>query len=143
MAPFNDLVTGQTIRAIKKKSTEGASATDHLRVLESFTLEGRRSLILISAGFGIFLLGLLPLMQVPALAMGSWLLAFEYLGYPLSRKSTSLWTVWAFIAKHPFATLGFGASLLVLMAIPMGSLFYIPLAVVGATQLTLELNKDI
>lgn len=83
---------------------------------------------------GVFAFWLPGLNLVP-FAAAFWLLAFQFVGYPQTRRGEGLRESARFLGRHLFATLGFGAAIGILFAIPIVSSFALPLAVVGGTLL--------
>lgn len=140
-SPFNDFLSRQAARIRYRELQSQAGQEIPGGIRETIRLELRRTLILVFGGSAAFLLGLIPLMQLPALAIGALLVSFEYFGYPVSRTSTRLGPVWAFTLKNPMTSLGFGTFLLLLIALPFVSVIYIPLAVVAGTILHTDLSR--
>lgn len=116
------------------------SSEMQINIVDSTKLELKRSVFLIGGGVLAFFLGLIPLMQIPAMLMAAVLLSFEYFGYPLSRSTGKLRPVWGFTFRNLGASLGQGLFLLLLVAIPFASILYIPLAVVSGTLLYEQLQ---
>lgn len=139
-APFNDILCKRTASLIQR----GRAAPHALQAttMQVIGLELKRTAILVILGLTALAVGIIPFLQLPAACLGACALAFEYLGYPISQHSHELRTVWAFIGRYPALSLGFGLSLLLMMALPFTSLFYIPLAVVGSTILYLETTES-
>ena len=150
-SPFNEILCRATFKHLAQKHAvqivmgkpNKQAPTSHIAptIKETIVLEARRLCVLIAGSAGAMLLGLIPLMQIPALAIGALLLSFEYFGFPSSQYSLRLRYVATFVLKNPFVSLGFGSFLLLMMAIPFASIVYLPLAVVGASTLFFELNQ--
>lgn len=64
-----------------------------------------------------------------------WLMTFQFISYPQTRRGEGLLRSFLFLLQHPFASLGFGVAVGTLFAIPMISAFTLPTAVVGGTLL--------
>lgn len=141
-APFNDLLSRAALRQYRKQKSlpEEGQAAASLSPGQTMMLEFKRMIVLILGAVAAAIIGLIPLMQLPALALGASLVSFEYFGYPVSHRSSNLFAVLGFTLRHPAVSLGFGTFLLLMMAVPFASLVYIPLAVVGATLLYAELT---
>jgi CysZ protein len=139
-APFNDSLSRAALNARLRQMGSGSSAHEKYPVTETIGLELKRMLVLLAGAIVAFVLGIIPLLQLPALALGAFLVSFEYFGYPLSHRTRSLWPVALFTLRHPAVSLGFGAFLLLIMALPFTSILYIPLAVVGGTVLYADLT---
>ncbi|MBI3543297.1 MAG: EI24 domain-containing protein [Deltaproteobacteria bacterium] len=139
-APFNDALSKAAMR-LRLKETGAHFAVPEVRHPISTTvwLELKRISILVVGALVALILGLIPLLQLPALALGALIVSFEYFGYPISHRSSSLTPVAYFTVRHPAVSLGFGSFLLLIMALPFTSLVYIPLAVVGGTMLYADL----
>ncbi|MEW6056854.1 MAG: EI24 domain-containing protein [Bdellovibrionota bacterium] len=140
-APFNDALSRATFKMrYQQLGLKPDRAFTEISIKQSITLELKRMAILIVGSVTAILIGLIPFLQLPALALGAFLLAFEYFGYPLSHRSSSLVSVFLFVFRYPLVSLGFGSFLLVIMALPFTSVLYIPLAVVGGTTLFVDLE---
>ncbi|MGE4234272.1 MAG: EI24 domain-containing protein [Bacteriovoracia bacterium] len=136
-APFNDLLCRKTIKLLK-----GNVPKNEASIGQTIGLEVRRTALLLVGGLFSLILGIIPLMQLPALALASILLSFEYFGYPVSQTSPKISAALGFTLRHPFVSIGLGAFLLLLMAIPFASIVYIPLAVVSGSMLHTELKTQ-
>lgn len=139
-APFNDSLSKATYKI--RLTQIGRATPSHpnaFGVKSIVKLELKRILILALGAVLATLLGLIPLMQLPALGIGALLVSFEYFGYPISHRSPRLAPVALFTLRHPAVSLGFGSFLLLMMALPFASLVYIPLAVVAGTTLYVDL----
>lgn len=80
-------------------------------------------------GFWIPGLNLIPFI------IAFWLLTFQFISYPQTRRGEAFGFSLRFLFRHAFASLGFGAAIGILFAIPFLSAFALPLAVVGGTLL--------
>lgn len=69
------------------------------------------------------------------LLLGAWLLALEYLDYPLANRGLDFRAVRRAATAMPLRALGFGASVLLLGAVPVLNLLLMPAAVIGACLL--------
>lgn len=69
------------------------------------------------------------------LLLGAWLLALEYLDYPLGNRGLDFVAVRRTAAAMPLRSLGFGGSVLLLGAVPIVNLLLMPAAVIGACPL--------
>lgn len=135
-APFNDLLSKAALRRHLKGRDEALSLVHIKHGFKAvILLECKRMAVLLCGAVVALIIGIIPFLQLVALALGAFLVSFEYFGYPISHRSASLGPVFAFTLRHPAVSLGFGSFLLLLMALPFASLVYIPLAVVGGTML--------
>jgi len=77
----------------------------------------------------------LPGLNIVPFAAAFWLLSFQFLSYPQTRRGEGFRESVRFLGRHLFATLGFGAAIGILFAIPVLASLALPLAVVGGTLL--------
>lgn len=83
---------------------------------------------------GVLAFWLPGLNMIPFLA-AFWLLTYQFVGYPQTRRGQGFLASLPFLYRHFFACLGFGIANGVLFAVPLLSAFALPLAVVGGTLL--------
>jgi CysZ protein len=81
------------------------------------------------------LLSWIPVVNIIAFAAAFLLITFQYISYPQTRRGVGIKEGTKFLWNYPFASLGFGASIGTLFAIPFLASFVLPLAVVGGTLL--------
>jgi uncharacterized protein involved in cysteine biosynthesis len=77
----------------------------------------------------------IPVLNLVALLFALLLVTFQYISYAQTRRGLGLREGAAFLWRHGYACLGFGAMLSLLFAIPVVASFALPLAVVGGTLL--------
>jgi uncharacterized protein involved in cysteine biosynthesis len=70
-------------------------------------------------------------------------LAYDGFDYPLSRRETTFGKKWAYLARHPAQTLGFGLGAGVLYLIPLAFFVAPPLVAAGATLAFLEADARV
>jgi CysZ protein len=71
-------------------------------------------------------------------ALGALFLAYDGFDYPLSRRSASFGAKWAYLARHPGQTIGFGVGATLLYLIPLALFVAPPFAAAGATLAFLD-----
>ena len=90
---------------------------------------------------------LIPIINIFApfiwLSMGMWLLALEYVGYPMDNHAMRPAHQRRLLAGRRSMALGFGAGVMLLSSIPVLNLLAMPAAVLGATRLWTELGQGI
>jgi CysZ protein len=67
--------------------------------------------------------------------------AYDGFDYPLSRRSASFGKKWAYLARHPAQTIGFGLGATLLYLIPLGVFVAPPFAAAGATLAFIESER--
>jgi CysZ protein len=90
---------------------------------------------------GIVLPPLSPIFVVLGMVITSYFLAYDFLDYPLSSRRHGFGQKWAFIAEHRAESLGFGAMVGLMLAIPLFNLVVAPFAAIGAALLHVELER--
>jgi CysZ protein len=139
-APFNEVLTARILArsgtadpdAPPRRLTwrgAGASVADELRQLWYVA----------SRALPALLLFLIPGLNLAAplvwFLVGSWLLALEYLEYPLTETGSTFADERRLLRGDALATLAFGAGVAALMLIPVANLAAIPASVAGACLL--------
>lgn len=94
-----------------------------------------KTLVIGIVSFFLFLLSWVPLLGWSLFGLNAFLLVFQYLSYPQTRRGIGLVDGLNFLFRHPFSSFGFGLILMVLFSIPGISIFIVPLGVVGGTLL--------
>lgn len=143
-APFNSLLAEQ----VEGYLTGTTPPTQNLSTLLSSiptTLwsEIRKLIYLCLWLVPIALLYLVPILQLIAplltLLFGAWIFAIEYLDYPLGNHGKGFKAVRQIARRHRGASIGFGLAVTIMTAIPILNLIVMPVAVAGATALSLKL----
>ncbi len=143
-APFNGflseaverLLTGQTVNSDTNIAKEVVVAISHeIRKLAYFVLRALPLLVLF----------LIPIINIAApflwLLFTAWMLAIEYLDYPMSNHHIAFKTQRHLHRQRRSLSFGFGTATALANAIPFVNFFAIPSAVAGATALYIE-NLD-
>lgn len=73
--------------------------------------------------------------------VGILFLGLDYLDYPLDARRISVPDRWAWMARHPGATLGYGSVLFVILLVPFLGYVLLPLTVAGAALLAHRLDS--
>lgn len=146
-APFNDLLSEKTEQLVT-----GVYRDTPFSVIQVFKDAGRsiaHSFKILGIYLGLLILFLF-LLLIPVLGyqlyaaatilLSSYMLAYEYLGYPLDRRRLSFREKRAFLKANLRSSLGFGIGNLGVACVPGLNLLMIPAAVVGGTLLYLKLK---
>lgn len=147
--PFNDLISEKTETLVTGVFQEtpfsfGTLLKDSGRsILHSFKILG--------IYLGLLLLGL-PVLLIPGAGgllfsvlgalLSSYILAYEYLGYPMDRRRFSFSEKRRFLRSKFRSVLGFGLGNLAVASIPIVNVLFIPAAVAGGTLLFLDLQPE-
>ncbi len=115
--------------------------------LRAFLIDLVKTIVITTIQIGLVLIGVvgfwLPGLNLIPFAAAFWLLAFQFVTYPQTRRFERFGESLRFLGRHLFATLGFGATIGFLFAIPIVSSFALPLAVVGGTLLYARAKEPI
>jgi len=148
-APFNEVISQKTeeiIRGtfqdepfslIRMLKDSGRSVVHSFKILGAylFLLAGGLLLLLIP-GIGALLY------SVASALLSSYLLAYEYLGYPMDRRRLTFSEKMKFLRSRLVTTMGFGLGNLAVASIPLLNLLFIPAAVAGGTLLFLDVEDS-
>jgi len=143
-APFNGLLAEAVEHMISKtRPPSGQGWAGMLRELPLILFDELRKLayfLLWAIPFGLlFLVPLLNTLAPIAWALfSSWMLALQYLDYPLGNHGLRFAAQRRLLRKNTLSGLSFGGSVLLATLIPVVNLFVIPAAVIGATCLWVE-----
>lgn len=69
---------------------------------------------------------------------GAWMMAVQYIDYPMDNNQRSFTDVKRWLAQHRLKALGFGSAVIVASMVPLVNLVVIPAAICGATALWLD-----
>lgn len=107
--------------------------------VRAFLIDVVKTTVITSLQIGLIFIGVLgfwlPGLNLIPFAAAFWLLAFQFVSYPQTRREEGLKDSVRFLFRHAFATFGFGTALGFLFPIPVVSSLALPLAVVGGTLL--------
>ena len=76
------------------------------------------------------------------IALAGLSLAYDGFDYPLARRGATFGAKWAFLARNPGLTVGYGIGATVLYLIPLAVFVASPFAAVGATLAYIDLEKS-
>ena len=137
--PFNGLL------AEKVETMQGGVLPDESIVSMTFRTLGRE---MVKVGYylprylGIFILGLVPLLQIAApplwIWFGGWMMAVQYVDYSFDNHTRPFGDVRSAMSADLMTVMGFGLLVALLLTIPVVNLFVMPAAVIGATLMRLE-----
>lgn len=145
-APFNGWLAaavechlrGEEVAALKQRGLVRET-------LVSIYSELRKMVYIVLKAVPCLLLFLIPGIQVAApflwFLLGAWLLALQYLDYPLGNHGLSFPQQRSVLSARRMLTLGFGMGTLGITLFPLVNFFAVPCAVAGATALWVEQIK--
>ncbi len=141
-APFNGLLA-EAVELRLTQQEPPAAARGLLREVSVAIGSEIRKLLYIGAwAIPFALLFLVPGVNVVApltwFVFGAWMLAIEYVDYPMGHQSLNFREQKQMLAKRRWLTLGFGSAVMLMTAIPLINFMAMPAAVAGATAMWIE-----
>lgn len=143
-APFNGFLAAAVERSLTGSAAASRSAEQGLpgQIRDALRSEFGKFLYLAARAIPLLLLFVIPVVQLAApfvwFVFGAWLLALEYLEYPLGNRGLPFAQVRALIAGRRGLALGFGTGVLCLTLIPVVNFLAMPIAVAAGTKLVVE-----
>lgn len=89
---------------------------------------------------GLGLTAITGIGSLVGVGLGAIFLAYDGFDYPLSRRGATFGKKWAYLARHPAQTLGFGLGATILYLIPLAIFVAPPFVAAGATLVFLEVD---
>ena len=139
-APFNDLLAAAVARHLTGQSQAEGDWLTLLRELPSNLLsELRKLLYFLLRAIPLGILFLIPGLNLAApflwALFGAWMLALEYLAYPMENRGLRFAQQRHWLRAHRGLSLGFGAATLLATLVPLVNFLVMPVAVAGATAM--------
>lgn len=147
-SPFNDVLSERTEEIRSGQRNEEPFSMKVLVGDAQMAVgnELRKIGLLILIQVGLLLINLVPVVGTVIYAIGSpiaviFFLAFEYLDFTLSRKRMKFREKWRLIMDNKSACFGMGTTFFFTTIIPFVNFFVMPLAVIGATLLFVQIRQ--
>lgn len=140
-APFNGLLAERVERVLGAVTADGADSSTGLwsGAWRTFANELKKLLYFVSVFMLVLGLTLIPVINLAAPLLwglvGSWLLALEYLAYPMENHALRFVEVRRAAREKRLLTLGFGIATMVATLIPLINFAVMPASVAGATAM--------
>lgn len=117
----------------------GHDESPGLGVLRVVAREGRKLAYHLPRLLGVFVLTLIPVVNVVApflwIAFGAWMLAVQFVDYAAENRGLDFPETVALLRANRAAAFGFGAPVALLLAVPFAAVVVIPAAVCGGALL--------
>jgi len=147
-SPFNDLLVEAVLRRLRPEAPVIESGL--LSVIKGIgpglLSEARKFRYFIVRAIPLALLFVIPGLNLLApmlwLIFSAWMLALEYMEYPMSADGLLFADIRNLLARRRLSTFGFGAGILLLSLVPVINFFIMPIAVAGATALYVDTGLD-
>ena len=146
-APFNGLLSEAVERKLTGRTMDAGGWKKLLKdFVDSLRSELRKLLYFAVRALPLLLLFVIPLAQVAApvlwLLFSAWMLALEYVDYPMANHGIVFSKQRSALAGRRLLTLGFGATTMLALMVPVFNFFVMPAAVAGATAMWVEQFPD-
>lgn len=147
-APFNGVLSEKIEEQLThQKVASGEGYADLLRGARvGIVNEFRKLFYLAVRTLPLLIIILIPGINIFApflwFVFGAWLLAIEYLDYPMGNRNLPFKQQLALIKQNRFLCLGFGAALVFMTIIPVLNFFAMPVGVAAATALWIDELKQ-
>lgn len=133
-SPFNDFLAEKTEPLASPPLPRIPSPT-LTYFLRTVLIDMGKTLAAAIAGIAAFLFSLIPIVNLVIFVLAFLLITLQYISYPQTRRGQGIREGVQFLCKNFYACVGFGAALSLCFAIPLLSIFVLPVAVVGGTLL--------
>ncbi len=147
-SPFNGLLSEKVERVLVPPELGSTPRKSHFfsDLIPSLFGEVRKYVIFLAIFAILLVLVLIPGINIIAapltLLFSAWMLALEYISYPMSNHNKYFSEVRRWLRKNRMLGLGFGFAVMVATLVPVLNLIVMPAAVAGATALWVE-RRDI
>jgi len=141
-SPFNSYLAAAVEAHLTGSKPAGGDLALPAEIIKSIKSETNKILYAL-----LWLIPLLIITIIPGVNMispflwawfGAWMLALEYIDYPLGNYGMGFGEVKAKLKQHRWMSLGFGGAATLATMIPLVNLFVMPMAVAAATKMRVE-----
>lgn len=138
-APFNGLLAEKVEQHLTGETPDTETGFRAVLALVPYTLkrEGKKLGYYLPRVLGLIIITAIPLLQIASPVVwfffGAWMLAIQYVDYPMDNHQIDFDTMKKKISSKPMLTLGFGAATVLAFSVPIVNFLVMPAAVAGAT----------
>jgi CysZ protein len=140
-APFNAIMAEKIEEMLTGKDVNSGVSLMTI-IVDSIKSQLGKLVYILLWSIGLFLVSMIPVINIisPVLwvVFGAWLLALEYMDYPMGNHDLTFQQQKDTMKKRRGLALGFGGSVMVLTSIPLLNFIVIPVAVAGATAMWVQ-----
>ena len=141
-APFNGFLAEAVERSLTGTAPPGSGLSLPAEIFEALRTEARKLLYFAWRALPLLVLIFIPLLNLAApflwAVLGAWMMAIEYLEYPMNNHGRLFPEVRAALRERRGLALGFGAAVLLLTLVPVVNFIAMPVAVAGGTKLWVD-----
>jgi CysZ protein len=146
-APFNSILSARIEAKLTGKKPEDLNSDGFMKLtVRTLKSELQKILYAIKWFIPLLIITVIPVINIIApflwILFAAWFFALEYSDYPLANRGCFFDEVKAYNKKNRMRTLGLGTGVFIMTSIPIVNFFAMPIAVAGATKLTIKINQQ-
>jgi len=146
-APFNSLLAARVEASITQTSAATAAPETYWKlILRSIGSELKKLSYFIAWLIPLCIITIIPVINIVApfcwLLYAAWSFALEYTDYPLANHGRYFPEIKQHNRNHRMRSLGFGTGVFLMTSIPLLNFLAMPVAVAGATHLTVKTGSQ-
>ena len=146
-APFNSVLSARIEAIITGRPPEDINPDRFIKIfIRTFQSELKKILYAIKWFIPLIIITIIPVINIVApflwILFAAWFFALEYNDYPLANRGLFFDEVKSFNRNNRMRSLGLGTAVFILTSIPVINFLVMPVAVAGATRLTIKNNTQ-
>jgi CysZ protein len=142
-APFNGfLAEAVELHLLGGPASDQGSTRIFQEIIKALRSESAKFIYFLSRAIPLLILMLVPGLQILWVLFGAWMLALEYMDYPMGNHGYTFSDERDLLKKRRLLVLGFGSGAMLMTLIPFVNFIVMPVAVAGATSLWVNEYSD-
>lgn len=145
-APFNSLLSARVEAMLSGKKPEDVNSDKFIKlIMRTLKSEIQKILYAIKWFIPLIIITVIPAINVVApflwIIFAAWFFALEYSDYPLANRGQFFDEVKSYNKNNRMRTLGLGSAVFIMTSIPVINFFAMPVAIAGATKMTIKIEN--
>jgi len=142
-APFNGfLAEAVELHLLGGPASDQGGTRIFQEIIKALRSESAKFIYFLSRAIPLLILMLVPGLQILWVLFGAWMLALEYMDYPMGNHGYTFSDERDLLKKRRLLVLGFGSGAMLMTLIPFVNFIVMPVAVAGATSLWVNEYND-
>ena len=142
-SPFNGFLAEKVEIHLSGKQLENGDLNISSEIIKAIRSESAKILYFAIRAIPLLLLFFVPGVQIIWLLFGAWMLALEYMDYPMGNHGMNFRQEKMILQEKRALMMGFGGGVMLMTLIPIVNFIAMPVAVCAATRLYLdEFNQE-
>ncbi len=139
-APFNGFLAEAVENHLRGNPDGEQSITGSMtqEIIKAIRSESAKFLYFIKRAIPLLILMFIPGLQILWVLFGAWMLALEYIDYPMGNHGHTFTEERDRLKQRRLLALGFGGAVMLMTMIPLVNFIVMPVAVAGATRLWVQ-----